>query len=497
MQNKKEEHDQLKKLSEKDLWCQDLDAFVAEWELQLKEEADYQKSIRNTNRRASRKIGAGKNGGRGRPKASAADTEYNPKPTKANANKGVEKVVSKQATSFLKMFQAKSKKPGTTGSDGLEDDTEMNEASGLSDNDFATLKASQPAVKEKDSSTSRGNSEQPGPSSARGKRAAAAAPKKWVDDNDEESESDDDKFLGDVGAMVKGIGGGEKIGNATKNGRLSLFAMSRPGSSHGRSTSNDLPKLKGKPSKVSGLDSDEDDQTNYEMLARSSPHKAAPAPRNNLDSFLSDDDDDLMIAKKAPAKVTGSRAIAKRPLLSDDEDDEVPVPKKVLKKAAVPKAVEEVTISSDDDEEEEEEDPRPVIKKAPVKSVAKAVPKAKKAPAPKKPVREAQAKSVALSPAAKAYAAKQSKTLVKKVPTFSDDEDEETMMGKDTSPAPAPAPAAAARGGGRGRPARAAAAKPKKAVYIESDDDDEMDLDDNDESALVEEQSEDDFDDSE
>ena len=43
MVSKKEEHDTLAKLSEKDLWCKDLDDFVAEWELQLKEEEDYQK----------------------------------------------------------------------------------------------------------------------------------------------------------------------------------------------------------------------------------------------------------------------------------------------------------------------------------------------------------------------------------------------------------------------------------------------------------------------
>ncbi|KUJ17005.1 putative DNA topoisomerase 2 [Mollisia scopiformis] len=429
MEGKKEEHDAMEKLSEKDLWCQDLDDFVHEWEVQLNEEADYQKSIRNTNRRTSKKIGAGKNAnGRGRPAKAAADTEYNPKPLKANPNKGIVKVEQKTHQRFLSMFDQKPKpkpKPNTFGSDGTE---EPEEASGLEDDDFSVLKASSAAPQ-----ISRDSSEQRALPNGRTKRAAAAAPKKWVIDDDEESEDDDDKLLGDVGAMVKGIGGGDNNETTAANGRVSLFAMSRPGSSHGRSTSNDLPKLKAKPSRTFDL-SDDNDETNYEMLARSSPHKAAPAPKDNLDSFLSDDEDLVPIPKKAPVK------------------------------APVPKAA------------------------------AKPAPKPKKAPAPKKTAESSQPKPTALSPAAKAYAAKQSKMkLTSKKMVISDDDEEEEDEIMEDSPPPKPA----ARG--RGRPARAAAAaKPKQPVYIDSDDDeDEMDVDDNDESALVEDASEDDFDASE
>lgn len=320
------------------------------------------------------------------------------------------------------MFENKPKpkpKPIGFGSDGVE---EPEEASGLDDDDFSVLKAAAPVE------SSRDNSEQRGLPNGRSKRAAAAAPKKWVIDDDEESESDDDKLLGDVGAMVKGIGGGDKTDATTANGRLSLFAMSRPGSSHGRATSNDLPKLKAKPSRQNFDLSDDNDETNYEMLARSSPHKAPPVFKENLDSFLSDDEELVPIPKKAPAK------------------------------AAVPKVA------------------------------AKPAPKPKKAPAPKKAAPEP--KPAALSPAAKAYAAKQNKMKLSK-DVFSDDEDEEDVE-MDDSPPPKPA----ARG--RGRPARAAAAaKPSKPIYIDSEDEDEMDVDDNDESALVEDASEDDFDESE
>lgn len=486
MQSKKDEHDELEKKSEKDLWCQDLDDFIAEWELQLKEEEEYQRSIRNTNRRASRKIGAGKNHAKGGRKATAVDTEYNPKPPKANPLKGVVRVDQPKQSrkNFIDMFNGNTKaKNGRMGSDGAEDDGVKEEASGLSDDDFAELKIIKPTAQEKESSASRGTSEQPGPLNARGKRAAAAAPKKWI--VDEDSESDDSKLLGDVGAMVKGIGGVDKTDNAAANGRLSLFAMNRPGSSNGRPTSNDLPKLKAKPSKVFTVDDDEeDDQTNYEMLARSSPHKAAPTRRDDLDSFLSDDDDDLVMAKKAPksvpAKATTSRPAAKRAAISDDDDDE-PIVQKVPKKASAPKVVEQGLISSD------EEEPKPMTKKAPSKVVAKAAPKPKKTAPPKKAV---ESKPVTLSPAAKAYAAKQSKLSLAKKDVFSEDEDEDVDMDKEDSPVPPPA----ARG--RGRPARAAAAaKPKKPIYIDDDSEDEIDVDDNDESAMIEdEESEDDFD---
>jgi DNA topoisomerase II len=420
MVSKKEEHDALEKLSEKDLWCQDLDAFVAEWELQLKEEADYQKSIRNTNRRASRKIGAGKNvTGRGRPKQ---DEEYNPKPAKSGPSKVI-KVEQKPHQRFLSMFENKSKpKANPMGSDGAEDD----EVSGMSDGDFDMLRVDKgkpsAAIKE----GSRAPSEQP--ANGRVKRAAAAAPKKWVIDDDDSESDGGGEF--DIGDMVKGIGGADVVDTNAQNGRLSLFAMSRPGSSHGRAASEALPKLKSKPSKIFNLSDDDDaaDETNYEMLAKS-PNKTAAA-KNTLDSFLSD---------------------------SDDLVSKVAVTKKIPVKAAAPAAKPKTA--------------RP-----------------KKAPAPKA-VEAAQTKPITLSPAAKAYAAKQNKM---KLPTKGDviSDDEDVDMEEADSPAPKPAAKA------RGRPARAAAvSKPKKPIYVDSDDD-EMEVDDNDESALADEASEDDFDDS-
>ncbi|RDW79514.1 DNA topoisomerase 2 [Coleophoma cylindrospora] len=496
MAMKKEEHDSLENMNEKDLWCKDLDDFVQEWENQLKEDADYDKSIRNTSRRHSRKIGAGKSAGR--KAASKNDDDYNPsmakaKGSKANPAKGIVKVEMKSNQRFADMFAAKPE-PKSANLDGA------NDSDGLSDDDFEAL-TSKPAPKSK--STSRAPSEQPAATNGRSKRAAAAAPKNWIVEDDEDSESSDG--LGDIDQMVKGIGGVPDKG--ASNGRLSLFAMSRPDSSQGgpSTTSSALPKLKTKPSRT--FDISDNDETNYEMLARSSPHKTAPAPKDDLDSFLSDEDLPVA-AKKAVVPKVAPKAVSKQkkisPVLSDEDEESEPV---VQKKAAVVKAVPKkkvsAVLSDDDDSElvvtkkapaktkkesapvvisEVDSDEEPVVPKKAVPKVA-AKPVAKPAPKPKKAA--PLPKPTALSPAAKAYAAKQNKLKTAKK-DFSDEESDVDM--EDASPPPKPI--------ARGRPARAAAAaKPKKPVYVDSDDDDDMDADDVDDSALVEEDedSEDEF----
>jgi DNA topoisomerase-2 len=424
MEAKAGEFDALKHQSEKDLWCQDLDAFVEEWETQLKEEEDYQKEIRNTKRRTSKKIGAGKNAGKGKAKN---DDDYAPKVPKSK--QVVPKVEPKTHQRFLTMFESKPKPKAKTNSFGEDGADDAGAASGLSDDDFEAL--TKPVKKE----TSRAPSEQPGLSNGRTKRAAAAAPKKWVEDlDDDESESDGGDLLGDVANMVKGIGNEAKTDNPSSTNRLSLFNMSRPGSSHGKSTGTELPKLKTKPSRNFNF-SDDADETNYEMLAKSSPHKPS-APRDNLDSFLSDDDD----------------------------EDLVPVTKKIPTKA-------------------------PARKVAPK---AKPAPKAKQAP-----VKKAVEAPKTLSPAAKAYAAKQNKTKTtsRKIVSDDEDEDEDVLMADDVDDEPEVDDSPPVRA--RGRPARAAAvAKPKgKPIYVASSDEELEDAGSEEESdvEVEEEESEDDF----
>ena len=485
---KKEEHDTLESLSEKDLWCQDLDAFVEEWETQLKEDADLEKDIRNRGRRASRKIGAGKTT-KGR--AKKEDDDFNPSKAKTskaatakslapNPNKGIVKVEAKPHEGFAKLFNAatKSKKTQGLGSDGAE------ELSGLSDDDFAELAATQPQPSKQNS---RAPSEQPGPTNGRAKRTAAAAPKKWVDDDDE-SESDDGNFLGDVGDMVKGIGGGDAA-----NGRLSLFAMSSSRPAGDRPTSSSgLPKLKSKASRV--FDDEAGDETNYELLAKSSPQK--PPRETNLDSFLSDDDL-VPITKKVPIKSAPApaKAVVKRgPKVKAAAPEKPAVAEpKALSPAAKAYAAKQSKLNlkqdafsaTEDSDIEMNDSPPP---KPAVKAKAKA-----KAP-PKKHVISDEDEDMDDVPAPKlATKAKMKAPLKPKAPVkatkkvISDDEDDELDQ---ESPLPKPA--------GRGRPARAAVAKAKPVpVYDDSDEDEDMDDDDLDASAIVDDPSEDDFDESE
>ncbi|KAK3324678.1 DNA topoisomerase [Cercophora scortea] len=250
------------------------------------------------------------------------------------------------------------------------------------------------------------------------KRAAATKAQAKPSYQDNAESDSDDMMLGDVGAMVKGIGAPDSNSNG---GRLSLFAMSRPEA--GETT---LPKLKGKQSK-SNLDFDSHDDTNYEALAMSSPRKSVKA--DDVDGFLSDDDLPAVSKMPATSRSTSQTVAskAKAPL------SVVPAPAKKAGRGRPPAAA---------------------------KAAAAAKPAAAK---PASKAAAAKAKPTHLSPAAKAYAAKKAKA--RKV-VSDDDEDDDLVM--EDPPSPAPAPKA------RARPGRAAAAK-KPIIIEDEDDDDESD----------------------
>ncbi|KAK1965691.1 topoisomerase IV [Colletotrichum sublineola] len=530
IENKKAEHDALLALSVKDLWVQDLDDFVAEWENQMALDAEIQTNIRRLGRRVSKKIGAGK----GR-KAKKDDDDYEPGEKKrAGAKaKAAPKVTEKSAERFAAMFEKAKVKPKKEegDSDAFSDDdfaalgrkgsakpaapsetrpraaaTKKKPIYALSDSDdedFASLdrkstsvpaesatednslqaqkqvaaKKPSPRVEELDSdddfenlgskksssvkpetkpaakpaaklasvepenkgSTSRTQraaptkkyvldesselsednfqsveeksaSPEPAPTKAsangRGQRAAAAKKSKYVLDDESESEANDSQ-IGDIGALVRGIGAPK---TEKEKGRLSLFAMNRP---DGRDST--LPKIKTKASR--NFDDDSVDDTNYEMLARSSPHKTF-TKGDDIDSFLSDDGAPAAKASKTSA-AKESKAAAAAP----------------VKKARG----------------------RPAgAKNKPKDAEAASAPKAK-------PKAKAASKQTTLSPAAKAYAAKKATKRV-----LSDDEDDDVEMEEPESP---PRPAA------RSRPGRAAATKAKaKPTYV-IEDDSEMDVD--------------------
>jgi DNA topoisomerase II len=401
--NKKQEHDDLEQKSEKDLWCDDLDAFSEEWARHEEEELKNATKIRRMGRRASKKIGAGTTTGRKRVKNEDEDFEPGKK-TKAKPKATAVKVEPKSSQRFAEIFSAKPK-PKEPEAQPEPEPRVVELKDDFSDDDFSALSRSKPAAKSSQISKVAQTQPEPAADAGRNKRAATAkSAKAFLIDSD----SDDvDDMLGDVGAMVKGIG---KTAGDDK-GRVSLYAMARPQSSHDNG-SETLPKLKTKPSKK--FDMDSADETNYEMLANSSPYKSASKDNKLVDDLLSDDDEPI---RPAAIKASVKAAVA------------APEPKKRGRPAA-----------------------------AATKPKAKEVPKPKAAP-----------KSTALSPAAKAYAAKKK--------SAEDDSDDE--MAEADSPPPRPA--------ARGRPGRAAAAKrpvivdedsSMMATEEEEESDDPFDMDD-------------------
>jgi DNA topoisomerase-2 len=530
---KKKEHDDLEGLAEKDLWSRDLDEFLEEWEHQQVLDAEIAKNIRNMGRRRSKKIGAGGGRGGKRAKRDDDDYDPGKTAKAAKTMKKEMTIVKrpvepkKQSAAFAEKFSGTKPKPKSYGNDGTasdfsdddfaalskskpkaapakkvpspddvkDEDSEIEEVSApainrskraaaakaksyandgsdsdFSDEDFATLNTGKSApvkkpspivsVVEDDESGKEEPEEEPeeeleeepveepeieevsapansrskraavskpspvesvvdddepeveevaAPANSRSKRAAASKAKKtWVfsDDDDESEGENGDDMLGDVGAMVRGIG---EPAAASNNGRLSLFAMSR--SEHGNAA---IPtKLKTKQSR--NFDFDEPDDTNYELLARSSPHK--PTRSSDIDDMSENE----ALPTTTTAKASSARAKpAKAPLN---------------------------------------------VVSAPAKKV-----RGRPAGSKNKTKEDKPAKPVQLSPAAKAYAAKNKSSTAaskskKKSFAFSDDDEDgdgDVAM-KDDSPPPPP----------RARPGRAAAAKAKKTYAIASDDDED------------------------
>lgn len=439
---KKAQYDELDALSEKDLWVKDLDQFAAEWDAQLKLDEEITTGIRRMGRRASQKIGAGTGKGR-RPKD---DDDYQPEKKSRPKAPKVEKVETKTQQRFAEKFQAAAK-PKPKAEDLSDDDfallgkktavkeeseppasipdttTGRNKRAAApkskyvlsddSDEDFMDL--GKPDVKEEEPASASEEEEEevmPQPT----KRAAASRAKpRYVDEDESESEDGDDNMLGDVGDLVKGIGGPSSSGGG---GRLSLFAMSRP-----EAGDAPLPKMKAKPSKSSLIFDDHDD-TNYEALAMSSPRKSTTAAKgDDLDDFLSDDDLPAVGGSKTAAKPAAAKAKAPLSVVSAQ-----------AKKRGRP---------------------------AGSKNKPKEAAAAPKATATASKVSKAKAPS-ALSPAAKAYAAKKAKVSSRKV--LSHDDSEDDLANEPASPAAAKPKA---------RPGRAAAAK-AKPIYIDDDEDDSL-----------------------
>ncbi|KAF2493216.1 type II DNA topoisomerase [Lophium mytilinum] len=439
--DKEVEIDDLIKLSPKDLWNRDLDLFVEEWHAQLSDEAKAAKKIANMGRRASAKLRIGA-GGKGKKRKvddsdDFSDDDFGPKNKKKAAapKKGgllgyLAKDPPKQATQALKNG-AVFKKPtmDAISVDGAADDIVEVVKPSIAPKKprAATTKPAKPVKAKQESDldddddvfAAVAKEAKEKPAPARQARAATKkVPKYTLPDDSDDDDVDD--LLGDVSMMVKGIGA-----NDSANGRplFSATTAGRPGSGNrpgsAASFNGHGSKISSRAPAKSALDIS-DDETDYtKLMPQASPQR--PAPRNANDTMLgSDNDDDFGFSlPKAAPKVTAKAA-----------------PKAAAKPAAKPKPVAAVVA----------------------------------------------AKAIALSPAAKAYAAKRAKLGGSSKPALknaaadsdtemgdaedvdalandilSDDEDDESIV--------KPARATSARPG-----RRAAAVKPRYKVAISDDE---------------------------
>lgn len=460
--DKEAEMDRLIKTSEKELWTADLDAFLNEWETCLADEAKRAKEISRMGRRESKKLRIGGKGGKKR-KANDSDSDEDfaysaPKAAKTMKSKAAD-IFSNLSTGTAAAKKAAAKPGGLLSSTIEQKLVEQPPAvqQGLIKEDIGSdmdvdIKASEAAAK-------------PQP---RARKIVTSV----SDDEDE-----DDAFLA-VGFAQKQKEIEERL-KAKKNeaagGRQARAAAKKPvkyaGSSDFESSDADMGFDVGNMVKTFGNAADGPSKSlflNTASASRPSSSHSVTKPRQSRAFGGSDDEPDAtdyqsLIPRGSPAKPAARSA--REYIGSDDDDDllEIPKPKTVLKKT--------------------------VTSKPQVKPVAKA--KKVDLPVEKKP----------LSPAAKAYAAKQARIAAaaskpagtmtqtklatvtkrpaaKKKQQDSDSEDDDKLVNDiltdDDDKEPAPAMERPSR--------RAAAAKATKYV---------VDLDDEEEDESSEAQSDD------
>lgn len=471
--DKEEEIDTLIKLSPKDIWTVDLEAFIAEWNLQIDEDAKRKKKIAGITRRASQKLGIGASKGAKGKKKRKMDGSDSDDDSGSDFGPAKKKTKPKKEglLSYLRQDQEPAKK--LTAAEALKSSSAFGstvpqkqgtllshlvkkESSPQTDGPLSVpAKKARPAAKkpipvidsDEDISdvfaaVAKEEAKKPAAPTSRAARGATKQASKYTVDNSD-SDSGDDDLLGDVSLMVKGIGAG---GNEAPMFKSSV----RPGSSAGAT------KAAKKSSALESFALD-DDETNYEALAP--PPEPSPRrlpSRSIMETVMSlDEDDDLSLI---PKKSVASKLAPPKP------------------KASARPVVRDDTNMDSDDEDLSLVTKKPVAKSAPKAKItaAKPVPKAKT-------LTSTAAKNKTLSPAAKAYA-KKKETLAKPAPKskkpvtvdsdedmedvdqlasdiLSDDDDDETEMPVARSRAPA------------ARPGRRAAAAPAK--YVLSDDDED------------------------
>ncbi|KAL9623527.1 MAG: hypothetical protein Q9160_002208 [Pyrenula sp. 1 TL-2023] len=446
--DKELEIDALIKLTKEDLWTKDLDDFIEEWRFQLDDERQRKRRVNNMGRRASSKLKLGAKAPAVKKRKALGDDPDDsdfgaPKP-KNTANEQKRPTISvphKHKAGILGYLNKLSPTSKANGQkvqqlDGADSDFEMD----VDDEDIAPVvekakRTAKPKSMAKGASVAAENKKTNGVIKAKSveqeedssvgevTRAApsrqARTARKPINYGLSDSDSDNgDDLLGDVGKMVKGIG--EATGEPKTEGRaLFSSSLSRPGSSAGLKPTSRLSKP---PTDFSA------DDTDYSKLVPQQSPRRSILVTGSKDASMTDDEE------------------------VDDDDDlllSAPKPKPKAKLKATTKRVEEDS--------------------KPLKPAAKAARgRSKKGAETQAP---APTKKLQLSPAAKAYAAKQAKANKRQKDDSDEDADamaDDILSSEASSADNSPPPQKPAS-----RPARRTAATKAAPKYIIDDDSDE------------------------
>jgi DNA topoisomerase-2 len=506
--DKEEEIDVLIKLSPKDLWNADLEAFVEEWNTQLLDEEQRMKKLKSMGRRASQKLGIGASkGGKSKKKRKMGDSDSEgsdsdfgpikkkPKPKKdglldyLRQDEPVKKPTAAQALKSSSAFGTSApQKQGTLLAHLSKKDTipnldgESDSADIKPDPAPAPKRAAAKAVKKPspviDSDDDDDSDVQlvPEPAPKRGRSAAAKKPSPVID-------SDDDSDVKSIPAPAKRAPAKvTKKPSPTEDSddNTDVFvavAKEAEKKKPAATATGRAARGAAKPVSKYTMDDSDSDSDGDDMLGDvSSMVKTIGAGSNGVPMFKT-------TSNVRPGSGTGSHKIAKKasPSLIEIDDDETNyeglMPQRSPKRSGH-RNINDTIMSSDVDDYD-------IPAKQPVvsKLTAKVAPKPKAAPKAK-PAAPAKAEKPAtkLSPAAKIYASRLEKskpslpppkTKKPAAPVDSDEEMEDAdklandiLSDSEDEPTPKPKPAARAAAA---RPGRRAAAQPAK--YVVSDDD--------------------------
>lgn len=521
------EVDLLIKLTKEDLWRRDLDLFIEEWRAQLDNEHKRKRRINNMGRRTSKKVtvaGSDPTTKKRKGLGDRDDDDFEDRPrAKKPALPKVKKteIIVEKKEPLLKTWLSGN---GTQGKNPARyhdgNSSEVEQESEVAGVKLAQAKKSKPATKARTVPVPDNPEDEEVVTRPAGRKARAAASKPiHYDGGSDSDDSNGDDLLGDITKMVKGLPGGIDISSADPKPLLQTS----------RATTNGTASLKvpGPVPTKSYAEISEDDDTNFlGLVPQQSPRRSIHVTKN---VELTDNEDE-----DEPRPLTTNKARSQSTKPSKRAAKEKP--------KAVVRSDSEADQDNDSDDIISKPKSRPTQTKKTTSKPSKPAAKpaaTKRNPAPKKSKPKAASttapvKKAPLSPAAKAYAAKQAKSVNRKNRLLDSDEEEDAIeaMADDLLDSPTVGPGAVAAKdnsdienrppvmlkkataaatttsgvGGRARPARRAAAEAatkKKPIYVISDEEDEEDDDNSGDGADLggggnngNDDSEDDFDDS-